>query len=180
VFEYAEIKDPNSLAEYLNGYIRRMKAAGAEMAVIPAVTPHYCLKELRAISPLPVLSIFDPVARELEHRGARRVALFGTRFVIASKLFGAVEGVEFVQPKAEEVDLIHNTYAELATSGEGSAEKHELFTGLAKTLIQRDGVDVFLLAGTDLTLLFNEENTDFPYVDCAAVHVAEILKKIVE
>ena len=155
-----------------------MKAAGAEIAAIPAVTPHYCFEELAATSPLPVVSIFVPLIRELARRAARRVAIFGTRFVIASELFGAVKDVEFIRPKPEEVDLIHDTYVGLAAAGKGSQEKHEKLTGLAKTLVRRDSLDAILLAGTDLTLLFDESNTDFPHVDCAALHVQEILKSL--
>src|ERR1700758_768894 len=53
VFDYVQANDRDGLAAYLNGYIRRMKAAGAEVAAIPAVTPHFCLRELVATSPLP-------------------------------------------------------------------------------------------------------------------------------
>ena len=64
--------------------------------------------------------------------------------------------------------------------GEASAEKHEKLTALAHRLVSRDAVDAILLAGTDLALLFNESNTDFPHVDCAAVHIREILKEVTE
>jgi aspartate racemase len=178
VFGYVEANDRDRLAEYLNGYIRRMEAAGAELAAIPAVTPHYCFEELAATSPLPVVSIFVPLIRELASREARRVAIFGTRFVIASELFGAVKDVEFIKPKPEEVDLIHDAYVGLSAAGKGSQEKHEKLTGLAKTLIRRDSVDAILLAGTDLTLLFDESNTDFPHVDCAALHIQAILESL--
>jgi len=178
VFEYVEANDRDRLAAYLNGYIRRMKAAGAEIAAIPAVTPHYCLQELAARSPLPIVSIFDPLIGELARRVARRVAIFGTRFVIASDLFGGVKGVEFLRPKPEEVDLIHDTYVGLAATGKRSQEKYEKLTALAKTLVRRDGVDAILLAGTDLALLFDESNTDFPHVDCAALHIEAILKSL--
>jgi aspartate racemase len=39
---------------------------------------------------------------------------------------------------------------------------------------QRDKVDAIILAGTDLSLLFNQGNTEFPAIDCAAMHIAEI------
>lgn len=178
VFAYVEKQDRDGLAEYLNGYIRRMKAAGAEMAVIPAITPLYCAKELAATSALPIVSLVDPLNRELAARKARRVAIFGTRFVIESDLFGALSGVEVVRPGAEEVDLIHNTYVELAATGEASPQKYEKLTALAYHLVSRHAVDAILLAGTDLTLLFNESNTDFPNVDCAALHIREILREV--
>ncbi len=178
VFAYVEAKDRSGLAEYLNGYIQRMKAAGAEMAVVPAITPLFCWKELAATSALPIVSLIDPLNRELAARKARRVAIFGTRFVIESDLFGALSGLDVVRPAAEEVDLIHNMYVELAATGEASVEKHEKLTALAHRLLKREEVDAILLAGTDLTLLFDETNTHFPHVDCAALHVREIVRQV--
>ena len=178
VFGYVGAKDPVGLAEYLNGFLGRLKAAGAEMAAIPAITPLYCAKELAATSALPIVSLLDPVNRELQARKARRVAIFGTRFVIESDLFGALSGVEVVRPGAGEVDLIHDTYVELAATGEASPEKYEKLTARAYHLVERHAVDTILLAGTDLTLLFNENNTDFPYLDCAALHVREIVREV--
>ncbi len=178
VFEYVEAKDRGGLAEYLSGYIRRMKAAGAEVAAIPAITPLFCWKELAATSALPIVSLLDPLNRELQDRKARRVAIFGTRFVIESDLFGALSGVEIIRPSPEEVALIHQTYLEVAATGQSSAEKHEKLTALAHRLVKHHGVDAILFAGTDLTLLFNESNTDFPCIDCAALHLREILRQL--
>jgi aspartate racemase len=178
VFAYAEARNRDGLAEYLKSYIRRMQAAGAEMAAIPAITPLFCAKELAATSALPIVSLLDPLNRELAARRARRVAIFGTLFVIESDLFGELSGVEVVRPAPEEVDLIHRTYVQLAATGEPSPEKHEKLTALAHRLVSRDAVDAILLAGTDLTLLFHESNTDFPHVDCAALHIREILREL--
>lgn len=180
VFEYVQANDRNGLAEYLNGYIRRLKAAGAEVAAIPAVTPHFCVRELIATSPLPIFNIFDPLKRELGLRGTKRVIVFGTRFVMESGLFGELSEVEVIQPQPHEMDYIHKTYMELARTGKGSEEQHRELTALAHTLVRRDGVDAIILAGTDLALLFDESNIDFPYFDCAALHVREILNKMCE
>ncbi len=86
------------------------------MAAIPAITPLFCAKELAATSALPIVSLLDPLIEELATRKARRVAIFGTRFVIESDLFGSLNSVEIVRPAAEEVDLIHKTYVELAAT----------------------------------------------------------------
>jgi aspartate racemase len=178
IFDYVQANDREGLAEYLKGYIDRMKAAGAVIAAIPAVTPHFCLRELTAISPLPVVSIFDPLVRELAARSARRVAIFGTRFVMQSSLFGQLVDFEVVSAMPEEVDYVHNTYVELARTGKGSEEQHRNLTSLAHTLLSRDGVGTVILAGTDFTRLFDDTNTDFPHIDCAALHLAAILKEL--
>jgi aspartate racemase len=176
VFAYVQAGDRDGLAEYLNGFIGRLKAAGAEVAAIPAVTPHYCVRELVATSPLPVFNIFEPLTRELAAREIRRAALFGTRFVVESALFGLVGDIVFVQPKPDEVDYIHSTYVELAREGRGSEEQHRKLTAIAHALLSRDGVDAIVLGGTDLSVLFDDTNTDFPHIDCAALHLEAIVQ----
>ena len=176
VFEYVQANDRNGLTEYLNGYIRRLKAAGAEVAAIPAVTAHFCVRELTATSALPLFNIFEPLVEEIAARRAMRVAIFGTRFVVESGLFGELGKVEIIGWKPHELESIHKTYVELARSGKGSPQQHEELTALARTIVERDGVDAIVLAGTDLALVFNETNTDFPYIDCAALHLQAIVK----
>jgi aspartate racemase len=176
IFEFAAAGDREGMARYLAALIDRLKAAGAEVAIIPAVTPHYCVRELVGLSPLPLLNIFEPLVKELSARSVRRVGVFGTRFVIESALFGMVDGVEVVQPQPDEVEYIHQTYVELARRGEGSEAQYRGLTDLAHTLCGRDGVDAILLAGTDLALIFNDTNIEFSYIDCAALHLRAIMQ----
>jgi aspartate racemase len=176
VFEYVQAGDREGLAEYLLGFIRRLKTAGAELAAIPAITPHYCMRELIAVSPLPLFNIFDPLVEELALRSIRRLAVFGTRYVMESSLYGFAGDVEIIPPTSDEMELIHATYLELLEKGVGTEEQHRKLTAFAHTLQKRDGADAILLAGTDLAVLFNEGNTEFPYVDCAALHLRRILK----
>jgi aspartate racemase len=180
VFEYAEDDDRGGLACYLAGFIDRLRLAGADLAVIPAVTPHLCIRELLAISSLPVLNIFDPLVTELSSRSIQRVGVFGTRFVIHSALFGMAGGVQVVQPAQDEIEYIHRTYSELAQTGEGREAQYQGLTDLALNFCKRDNLDAILLAGTDLSLIFNEANIRFPYVDCAALHLEAILENVLQ
>jgi len=180
VFEYVQAADTGGLAEYLLGFIRRLKAAGAEFAAIPAITPHYCIRQLIAASPLPLFNIFDPLVEELTARGVRRVAVFGTRYVMKSSLYGMTGDVEIIRPTGEEMECVHSTYLQLLEKGVGTEEQHSKLTAIAHTLQRRDGADAILLAGTDLTVLFNPGNTEFPYVDCAALHLQRILKGLLD
>jgi aspartate racemase len=106
------------------------------------------------------------------------VAVFGTRYVMESSLYGMAGDVEIIRPTGEEMEYIHNTYLELLEKGAGTEEQHRNLTAIAHRLQKRDGADAILLAGTDLAVLFNEGNTEFPYVDCAALHLRRILKGI--
>ena len=109
VFAYVQAGDRDGLAEYLLGFLCRLKAAGAEFAAIPAITPHYCVRELIAASPLPLFNIFDPLVEELALRGIRRVAVFGTRYVMESSLFGLAGDIDIIRPTGDEMEYIHST-----------------------------------------------------------------------
>ena len=89
----------------LRALIERLARGGAELAAISAVTPHICIRELEKISALPLVNIIGTTAAEIRSRGYKRVALFGTRFVVESRMFGMLDGVEVIVP--EQVADIH-------------------------------------------------------------------------
>ena len=178
IFEHAGQGDAAGLARYLEDVIGQLKKGGATIAAIPAVTPHLCIKELVSISPLPIVNMLAAIAAEVHARGWHRVALFGTRFVVEGKLFGQLAGVEVVTPQPAEVEYIHDTYFSIASTGAGSEAQHRGLTALARTLRERDGVEAILLAGTDLSAIFNDTNTDFPHLDCARVHIQAIMRAV--
>jgi aspartate racemase len=179
----AQAGDKAGLAEYLAALIGRLASAGAEFAAIPAVTPHICIAELLKLSPLPIVNPIQELQREIEElqckkdgRGCR-VALFGTRFTMESGLFGLLQGVEVVAPAPAEIDFVHQTYLQLVSAGTGSAEQRDSLSRLARGLIERDGVDAVILAGTELALVFNKSNTDFPHLDCGRLHLDAIVQR---
>ena len=174
--EYASNGDRHGLAVYLVGFLSRLKTAGATLGVIPAVTPHLCIDELKRITPLPVIDITEVVANHVRARKLSKVALFGTRFVIESDLYGRLGGVAVVRPQSDEIDFVHRAYSHLAHTATVSADDRQQFVALADTLQTRDGVEAILLAGTDFALMFDPSNAPFPHVDCARVHIDAVLQ----
>jgi aspartate racemase len=170
--------DRAGLADYLAGFAGDLRRAGAEFGAIAAVTPHICWPELAARAQLPLVSMLDETARAGAARGLRRVALFGTRFVIESKLFGALTGVDVVTPRPDEIDAIHKVYVEIVATGRGLPEHESGLRRLAHELCRRDGVEAIILAGTELSLVFHEGNTDFPAIDCAQIHIEALVQQM--
>jgi len=166
------------LAEYLAGFAESLAAAGADIGAIAAITPHICVHDIARRTRLPLVNLVDETAREIRARGFRRVALFGTRFTIESKFFGALGDVEVIQPSPEEIDYIHRAYIEIVNAGRGSMTHETGLRNLAKTLCRRDNVQAIVLAGTELNLIFNNANTDFPAIDCARAHIDGIIRQL--
>jgi aspartate racemase len=169
--------DKQGLASYLGTLIKQMKAAGAEFAVLPAVAPHIAITELIELSPLPLVNLLTEVKHEIDARRLRRVALLGARYVIESRLYGQLESVEIVMPQPDEIDYIHATYFQVAEAGICTAAQREGLARMAHKLIERDRVEAIVLAGTDLALVFDESNIDFPHIDAARVHLDAIVNR---
>lgn len=167
------------LAAYLNDLIGQLAAGGADIAVVPAVTPHACIDQVIARSPLPIVNMLEALANDLQVRGMKRVALFGTKFVIESDLYGALPAsIEVVRPKPEELKRIDEMYRAYAVQGKGGAAEREEFTKIADELRTRENLDAIVLAGTDLSALFEEHEPVFPYVDASQVHIARVIQQL--
>jgi len=176
VRHFMENDDRLGLAHYLEGFVSSLAAGGAEMTAIVAITPHSCAFELTAISPLPLIDIVSEAATEIQIRGLKRVALLGTRFTVESRMFGRL-GVDVVMPRIEEIEQIHQGYMDVVHDRSTPAQIDGL-REIARILIERDGAEAVLLAGTDLSMVLNENNAGFPTIDCAATHIKAITKRL--
>jgi aspartate racemase len=173
----------DELADYLAGFIERLARAGAEAAVLPAVTPHICIAELTPRIRLPLINIVDAIGAELRARKLRRVALFGTTFTMAGSLWGQLEsvapGVEIVKPQPDEIAFVGKAYQRILDTQTADAGDAAGLRRIAGELQHRDGVEAILLAGTDLAVMFDETTAGFPAIDVARLHIDAIVEKLV-
>ncbi|TAJ36597.1 MAG: aspartate/glutamate racemase family protein [Reyranella sp.] len=168
----------DELADYLSGFIERMARAGAEVAVIPAVTPHICIAQLLKRTRLPLINIVDPIGAELRARKIKRVALFGTVFTVEGGLWGQLTGVEIVKPRPHEIEFIGKAYQRILDTQDGNEADTAGLRRIAAELQRRDGVEAILLAGTDLAVIFDEATAGFPAIDVARLHIDAIVERL--
>ncbi|MEK7688206.1 MAG: amino acid racemase [Pseudomonadota bacterium] len=168
----------DELADYLASFIERMARAGAEAAVLPAVTPHICIAQLLKRTRLPLINIVDPIGAELRARKLRRVALFGTVFTVEGGLWGQITGVEIVKPQPDEIAFIGKAYQRILDTQAGNEADTAGLRRIAADLQRRDGVEAILLAGTDLAVIFDEANAGFPAIDVARLHIDAIVERL--
>jgi aspartate racemase len=173
---HVEAGETHQLAQYLSGLVQSLAHGGAELAVIPAVTPHICIEEVAAASPVPLVSILHAINEDLRAKAARRITLFGTRFTIESDLFGALTGVDVVRPRANEIDEIHRVYAEYAVDGVANAGQRETLHRVADALFEREKIDAIVLAGTDLSAFYDDEPPEYPAIDASTAHIHAIMQ----
>jgi aspartate racemase len=176
---HAAARQTRELAAYLAELLRQLGGGGAQIGTIPAFSPQVCERELAEMTPIPLINLLDAIVAEVEHRKLRRIAIFGARVTVETKLFGRLRNVEVVTPNSSEVDLLHDTYVRIVEEEQVSAKDYENLRALAHTLISREHLDAILLAGTDLSFVFKPDNTDFPHLDGARTHIEAIMQKLV-
>jgi aspartate racemase len=179
VLNHAAAREAHPLAQYLAGLLGQLARGGAEIAAIPAFSPQVCASELAAITPLPLVSLPDAISAEVKLRQLRRVALFGARVTMETQMFGGLHDVDVVTARPEELDRIAAIYVRVVEEARASDEDYNALRSLAHTLIEREKLDAIIFAGTDLAFVFNPENTDFPHVDGARVHLKAIMSELV-
>jgi aspartate racemase len=154
----------------------RLAAAGSECVVVTSIAGHFCIDPFKAVSPLPVIDMISEVSRAIEKRGLKRIGILGTRTAMQTRFYGGVTSAEIVPPSGNDLDHVHDTYVTMAASGVVTAAQRAVFTAACQRLLKDWGVEAIMLGGTDLALVFNEQTTDFPLVDCAGIHVEAIVR----
>src|ERR1700733_4055266 len=92
----AAARNIKELAEYLAGLLKQLALGGAEIAAIPAFSPQICMNELVSITPLPLISLLDAIAAEVERCRFRRLAIFGARVTMETRMFGRLQDTEVI------------------------------------------------------------------------------------
>ena len=157
--------------------VERMKAAGAEAAAVTSMGGHFCVKELEAISPLPILNAIPEVDAAVQRRKLKKVGIIGTRMVMETKLYGGLSSVEVVVPEGDVLEQVHSNYVEMAIPGHVTDAHRRTFFSVGRHLCRDQGAEAVLLGGTDLFLAFAGQECGFPVIDCAEIHIDALYRK---
>jgi aspartate racemase len=154
----------------------RLAAAGAECVAITSIAGHFCIDAFKASSVLPVVDMIFEVNRAIEQRAFERIGILGTRTVMETRLYGSVSRVAIVPPSGQDLEDVHQAYVAMAASGIVTEAQRAVFTAASKRLLKESGVEAIMLGGTDLALVFNERDAEFPLINCAGIHADAIAR----
>ncbi|MGY8985098.1 MAG: aspartate/glutamate racemase family protein [Sphingomonadales bacterium] len=157
-------------------YIDQLKAGGAEMVAVTSLGGHFCIKELEAMSALPIINAIPILDAYFGELGIQRIGLLGTKPVMESKLYGGISSVEVVIPKKGEIEEVHRSYINVAISGAANDEQVAFFKLVGSKLYKEQGADVVVLGGTDLFLAFDKKEYDYVVIDSTQIHIDAIAR----
>ncbi len=154
----------------------RLASAGAECVVVTSIAGHFCIDTFKEISPLHVVDMLTEVNKAIKAKKLNRIGILGTRTVMETRFYSGISSAEVIPPSGGALDDVHAAYVAMAASGRVTSSQRAVFDSACERLIKEAEVDAIMLGGTDLALVYDENETDFPVVDCAAVHVEAVVR----
>ncbi len=164
--------DPIAEGEFYAAEAKKLERAGADFILIASNTSHKNAPAVEAAVRIPLLHLADATAKAIRTRGARRVALLGTRLTMETDFYQSrlrTAGLEVRVPDAEDRRWISETiYSELVR-GVVRREVSARFRAIIGQL-EGLGVEGVILGCTELTLL-DLEGVSTPLFDTTRIHV---------
>ena len=154
-------------------HIDRLARAGCDAVAITSLGGHFCYDETAALSPLPLISAVAPLDAYFQERGLKRIGLLGTRVVMRTRLYGQLERTEAVALD-DETEELGQLYQDMAVAGVCPPAQRRVFLDAGRRMVEDQGAEAIVLAGTDLNLAFNGQDPGYPVIDALDVHVAEL------
>ena len=164
-------------AHIFAGFADQLRAGGSDAVAVTSMGGHFCIKELEAISSLPVLNAIPALDAYFADIGVKRIGVLGSRAVMESKFYGGVTSVEVIAPAANEMQTAHKEYIAMATAASAIDAQKEYFVKAGQRLCEENGAEMIVLGGTDLFLAFGDEDHGYPIVDSAQIHVDAIARE---
>lgn len=157
-------------AEVYAVLIDRLKAAGADCAAITSLGGHFCFDETVARSTLPLVSAVEPLDDFFAAEGLGTVGLLGTRVVMRTRLYGQLRRTRAIALD-DEIENLGQLYQDMAVAGVCDDARRARFLEAGQRLVDA-GAEAVVLAGTDLNLAFDGQETPYRVIDALDVHVA--------
>ncbi len=167
------------VAELMLASAHKLAKVGADFLICPDNTIHQALRFVLPRSPLPWLHIAEVVAEQAVHKGYRRIALTGTRWLVESEVYPeklTARGLEFLRPSAEERAEINRIIMDELVYGVFKPEAVTCFQQVISRL-QREGCDAVVLGCTEIPLIMSDANSPLPTLDSTRLLARAALKR---
>jgi aspartate racemase len=170
-----------AVAELMLASAEKLAAIGADFLICPDNTIHQALPYLEARSPRPWLHIAEVVADEAIARGARRVGLTGTRWLVDSDVYPAklaARGLGFVRPSIEERDELNRIIMDELVCSRFEPAAVAYFQRVIERM-KAGGCDAVVLGCTEIPLIMNDANSPLPTLDSTRLLARAALRRAV-
>lgn len=180
--ECLERGDVNGVVELMLDSASRLAAAGADFLICPDNTIHAAYERVVPRSPRPWLHIAEIVADEAVARGATRIGITGTRWLVDSRVYPdafEARGLEWQRPESDDRHRMGRIIMEELVYGVFDPGSVGELVQVIERLEAR-GCDAVVLGCTELPLVLGDDNSPLPTLDSTRLLARAALRKAVE
>ena len=173
--------DMAGVADLMLGSAEKLAAIGADFLICPDNTIHQAFDRVAARAPRPWLHIAEVVADEAVARSYRKVALTGTKWLVASAVYPeklAARGLDLAHPAADACAEIDRIIMDELVVGVVTPEAAVYVQGVLAGL-KEEGCDAAILGCTELRLLIDDGNSPLPTLDSTRLLARAALNRAV-
>lgn len=160
---------------YLAAKAEGLERAGADVILCVSNTLHRAADAFMAGRSIPLLHIVDPTARAIRAAGLRRVALLGTKPVMAAdflrRRYEQDFGIEILTPGPEDRDRTDRIIFDELCRGLFTPDAKAVYLDLIDRLVMQ-GAEGVILGCTEIPLLIKQDDRpDVPMFNTLRLHV---------
>ena len=162
--------------------LESLHQAGADFGLIACNTVHLVFDNVKAKSPIPLLSIVEETCDEVARRGLRKVGLFGSTATMRSDFYQEVfskRDITIVVPKEKDLAYINEKIFSELVFGAMLDETRNSYLRIAQKMIDQESIQGLILGCTEIPLLLTEVDEGklgIPLFDTAKIHVQSALR----
>lgn len=169
--------DWDAMARILSDAARSLEAGGAEALLIAANTMHAVADRVSDSVDIPFIHIAEATATEVQAARQRTVGLLATATTMGGDFYTrpfAERGIEVILPEEEDRAEVDRVIYEELVHGVVKDSSRKEFRRILQGMADR-GAEGVVLAGTEIGLLLEEDDSPVPMHDTTGIHVERAL-----
>lgn len=158
-------------------------SSNVDAIVLCANTAHLFADEIQGKIDIPILHIASATAKEINRKKLRTIGLLGTKFTMEMGFYRdklKEYDIETIIPTDEkDIETIQNIVKNELGKGIVTKDSKEKFINYANKLVER-GAEGIVLGCTEIPMLIEQKDFNFPVFDTTKIHVESIIKFALE
>jgi aspartate racemase len=184
MLDYVSSNNLEGLSHYLEQHIKTLENAGANYIAFASNTPHIVFDKLVQKIETPMISIVTETCKYISATKVKRVGLLGSKSTMNAGFYqktGKAYGLEIIIPKEDDLDYIHHKYMNEIIFNNIIPKTKRRFIEITEDLKEKEHIEGIILGGTELPFILKQEDfTDLQVFDTTQIHVASIVRKMLE
>jgi aspartate racemase len=180
--DYIEKDNWDGVASLMVSSARKLAAAGADFAICPDNTVHRSFEKVIKLSPIPIISITETVAKECQSKGHKKVGVLGTKYTMQGSLYRDALSelkIETVVPDENDQESINAIIFDEMVLGKITENSSKHMIEVIQKL-KNSGCDAVILGCTEIPLFVDSKNSPLPVVDSTRLLARKALKYSLE